>query len=360
MTPPETTGPETVSPEGGEAVTVTAFDELDDEVKYQTVPAGTALDDLILPATLDASGYAVDDDAELTPEPITITGVTWEPDSPWDDTAEQGGYTFTPILPAGYTLASAAELPEIHVRIGGAITFALQGDELTVEFNDNGSGGTSMDDNDMKTAIDAALASGDKANIATIKLTGDAAEITDWNWVHLIELYHENGDWNSLTALDLSDMTRLEAIRDDVSFGRGQHRLTKLKTLILPDNVEQIGNAAFLKCTEMTLNKLPDKLTKIGDYAFQDCAGITLNALPDGVTEIGYAAFYKCSGITLSALPDGVTKIGEWAFAYCTGITLNALPDGVTEIWGSAFAYCTGITLNALPDDVTKIGEYAI
>ena len=71
-------------------------------MERQIVPAGTPLDDLTLPATLGASGYIVAGGADPEPEAITITGVAWEPDSPWDDTAGQGGYTsprsFRPVI----------------------------------------------------------------------------------------------------------------------------------------------------------------------------------------------------------------------------------------------------------------------
>ena len=367
-------------PENTGKVTITAFDGLDEAVKYQTVPAGTPLDGLTLPATLGASVYTVAADTQPVPAHIQIEGVTWEPDSPWDDTAEQGGYLFTPVLPAGYTLADGVEPPEIYVRIGEpAVPLDAQDKVLTVEFNDNGSGGTNIDDNEMKTAIDAVLASVDKADVVTIKLTGDATEITGWNWKYLIDQYGKSSGWDSLTALDLSGMARLEAIRNDTGISIPSPKLTtltlpdsvteigkrtfydckNLKLTELPGGVKQIGDSAFSGCTGITLNSLPSGVTKIEDSAFRDCTGITLNALPDGVTEIGYSAFNGCTGITLDALPDGVTYIESYAFNGCTGITLDALPSGVTEIRDYAFWGCTSITLDALPKGLKQIGKQA-
>ena len=94
--------------------TITAFDVLNEGVQAKTVPVGTKLADLNLPATLEASGYTVDESAE---EHVTIQDVTWEPDNVWDETTD-GGYIFMPVLPAGYTCAEDVELPEISVRIG--------------------------------------------------------------------------------------------------------------------------------------------------------------------------------------------------------------------------------------------------
>ena len=314
--------PGTGEPEDAGTITVTAFDELNEAVKYQTVPAGTRLDGLTLPATLGMSGYAAADDTEPAPEPITITGVTWEPDSPWDDTAEQGGYIFTPVLPAGYARADGVELPEINVLIGGAaVTLDAQGDVLTVTFDSNDNSSMSSG-NDMATAIDAALAAlppDSYKNITTIKLTGGADKITGYNWRYLIELYSYNSDWDSLTALDLSGMAGLTAVSDNVS--GGTYSRPQLRTLTLPDSLKKIGEVAFYSCENLTLTELPKGVTQIGDSAFYDCTGITLNDLPKGMKQIWAYAFYDCTGITLLSLPSGVTEIREHAFEGCTGIT---------------------------------------
>ena len=106
-------------------------------------------------------------------------------------------------------------------------------------FDRNGTGGTDEDNNEMKTAIETALSGDDKADVATIKLTGSAAEVTGYNWQYLIDLYNESSGWNSLTALDLSGMTNLTTVKNDTGMVKSQQ--TKLQTLTLPDSVTQIG-----------------------------------------------------------------------------------------------------------------------
>lgn len=329
LTAPEKTGTETGEPGDTGTITVTAFDGIPDAVKQQTVPAGTTLDGLTLPATLGASGYVVSDDTDPEPEAITITGVTWEPDSPWDDTAEQGGYLFTPVLPAGYTLADGVELPEIDVLIGGAVTLALQGGVLTVTFDRNGTGGTDEDNNEMKTAIETALSGDDKADVATIKLTGSAAEVTGYNWQYLIDLYNESSGWNSLTALDLSGMTNLTTVKNDTGMVKSQQ--TKLQTLTLPDSVTQIGDSAFNNCKNLKLTELPGGVTQIGNSAFSSCTGITLTELPGGVEQIGDFAFYGCTGLDKIIMePTTAPTINDSTFENTsTGLTFY-VPKGGT------------------------------
>lgn len=86
---------------------------------------------------------------------------------------------------------------------------------LEVPFNDNGSGGTSLTDNEMKTAVEAALGSGDKTKFTTIRLTGSATEITGQNWRYLLELYRSVSGWTNLTTLDLSSMSGLKKVGDE-------------------------------------------------------------------------------------------------------------------------------------------------
>ena len=157
--------------------------------------------------------------------------------------------TFGTDVFAGITPQPAVLVPE--GATGYPSDLKPQTGVLTVTFDSNGTGGTSDNENDMKAAIEAALAAlptgSDKTTVTTIKLTGDATEITGYNWKYLIDQYYKDSSWASLTALDLSDMTCLEAIRNGTISQTGL--LTKLKTLILPNNVKQIGDYAFWKCT---------------------------------------------------------------------------------------------------------------
>lgn len=95
-------------------MTITKFDDLARDVANQIVTPGT---DLNLPDTLGACGYVGTQDSGGA-EHLTIEGVTWEPDQPYDENAQQGAWLFTAVLPEeGYVLLGDVELPEIAVRI---------------------------------------------------------------------------------------------------------------------------------------------------------------------------------------------------------------------------------------------------
>ena len=101
-------------PELPQQITITEFDPLGEDVANQIVTPGEKLN---LPDTLGASGYVGTQDSG-GPEHLTIEGVTWEPDQPYDENAQQGAWLFTAVLPEeGYVLLDDVKLPDISVMV---------------------------------------------------------------------------------------------------------------------------------------------------------------------------------------------------------------------------------------------------
>lgn len=357
----------------GQGNVILSFDELDSNVKFQTVKPGIKLSELNLPATLDASGYRVDTnkgsqadtvaDAESdvpesgVPEAIVIDGVMWESDSPCDENARQGSYIFTPVLPAGYHLADGEEaLPEIYVRVGAAnTTLGLQNGVLTIQFDSNDN--ANMENtNDMETAITAALGSNTNDSVTTIRIEGNATEITNYNWQYLIKQYNQRYGWPSLKTLDLSGLTKLNTIQTDI---KSMIPGNKLETVIFPNSITTIGRRAFYSCNILKLEELPETVTTIGEDAFQDCYDLKLKKLPDGLNEIGAGAFVGCASMPLEELPAKLGKIDNNVFNGCKSLLIKKLPDNVATIGKSAFSGCTNMPLEELPPNLKEIGESA-
>ena len=190
-------------------------------------------------------------------------------------------------------------------------------------------------------------------------------------------------------------------------------RKTKLKTLVIPEEVKRIGKRAFYECGTLTSVTIPKSVTSIGDWAFSGCSGLKSITIPDSVTSIDEGAFSGCSGLKSITIPDSVTSIGwgvffgcsgltsitipfvgekmdgtentrldhifvvdvpdslkeviitggkdidEMAFLGCSGLTNITIPDSVTSIGGSAFWGCRGLTNIIIPVSVTSIGSSA-
>lgn len=109
-------------------VRITAFLELEEEVRNREVEPGTEVDNLGLPTSLEAVGYPVSEETDAlkageneisTPQssPVTVFPVSWKAAPEY--AGQLGTYTFTPELNDGFTIADGVLLPEITVTVVG-------------------------------------------------------------------------------------------------------------------------------------------------------------------------------------------------------------------------------------------------
>ena len=126
-----------------------------------------------------------------------------------------------------------------------------------------------------------------------------------------------------------------------------------LTNIILPDNLERIGNYTFTynKLTNITI---PNKVTTIGDFAFH--SNNLTNAIISGAKTIGKEAFSNNQLISVT-IPNSVKSIEEGAFS-SNRLTNISIPNSVTSIENSAFTN-NPITNIIIPESVTSIGGNA-
>lgn len=82
--------------------------------------------------------------------------------------------------------------------------------------------------------------------------------------------------------------------------------------------------------------------------------------LPQGVTRIGEAAFQDCSGLVALSLPASLRSIGTSAFSACTSLPGLPLPEGLEEVESSAFAWCSAVTSLSVPGSVKRFAPNAL
>lgn len=141
------------------------------------------------------------------------------------------------------------------------------------------------------------------------------------------------------------------------SIGNSAFSYCGLTDIMIPENVEYIGEWAFRGCEKLESIVIPDGITSIGDYTFCECSSLTDITLPESVESIGKHAFEK-SAITNITLSDNVTSIGESAFEK-SKLTNIEIPDGVTRIENKTFYACDTLTDVMFSADVTFIGRDA-
>ena len=132
---------------------------------------------------------------------------------------------------------------------------------------------------------------------------------------------------------------------------------SKIKTVLIEENMTNIGEWAFCNCFALTSVTIPNSVTSIGAAAFYNCSGLTSITIPNSVTSIGSSAFYACSGLKSITIPNSVTSI-VGAFKKCSGLTSVTIPNSVTKFDG-AFQGCSNLTSVTIPNSVTTIGGYA-
>lgn len=126
-----------------------------------------------------------------------------------------------------------------------------------------------------------------------------------------------------------------------------------------PCVLREIGEYAFLGCTNLRDMPLPSSLRKIGEGAFRECVALAAISLPRGVTTIPRQAFAWCEELREVSLPETVTDIAAHAFAYCASLDSIEIPRRVTHIGSNAFSFCGSLTEISLPATVRELESYA-
>ena len=127
---------------------------------------------------------------------------------------------------------------------------------------------------------------------------------------------------------------------------------------IIPNSVENIGDAAFAGCFSLTSVTIPDSVKNIGNFAFKDCS-ILENITMNKVVNIGQYAFRGCSNLKSIEIPDSVTTLGQCAFYDCDGLTSVIIGNGVTCIDSGTFIQCSKLSSLVIGSGVKEIKPYA-
>jgi len=180
-------------------------------------------------------------------------------------------------------------------------------------------------------------------------------------------------EFGVLKSLDLSQATLVAGGSYYLYDGKLRYKITSsdavdncmffgcdgLQTLVLPNGVYKIGEAAVSNCANLKNVIIPESVTEIGVSAFKSSTSLEEVVLPSGLKELGSDVFHSCKGLRRIFIPAGVTVIGPNSFGHCYALKEVVLSEGLKTIASAAFAACSGLEKIVIPNSVTTIGERA-
>ena len=128
----------------------------------------------------------------------------------------------------------------------------------------------------------------------------------------------------------------------------------KLKTVVIPNTVQYIGNNVFRDCTNIEKMTIPSSVRAISTNAFNNCSAPKQIRITED-SGIGSWSLCGAFGLETLTIEDGVTFVPS--LSGCTALKELYIPDSVTEIIG--FQGCTSLTTVRLPNGMTNLGTTA-
>lgn len=149
-------------------------------------------------------------------------------------------------------------------------------------------------------------------------------------------------------------------------------------SFVASDSLLEIGEGAFLGCSQLSSVSVSNSLSYVGPLAFQGTPfvdkgdsfvvlgdGILVKyngsdasvTTPESVKQIAGGAFYGNISLESITVSEGVSYIGMRTFMNCSALNSVSLPDTLLLIEQEAFAKCTSLKNVVVPDSVVLLGD---
>ena len=151
---------------------------------------------------------------------------------------------------------------------------------------------------------------------------------------------------------------------------------SQIKTVIVEEGVQAIGDNWFYGSSNITSVELPDSLVKIGAACFRGCSSLENITIPENCCEFYDNTFYNCTSLKWAVLPRDNTpsshKIPDSTFYGCSNLENVWVGSDYTSIGANTFRNCnklsaviwTGSTISSIgsnfPSGANLVGTSAI
>ena len=133
--------------------------------------------------------------------------------------------------------------------------------------------------------------------------------------------------------------------------------ISNITSVVLPEGVEEIQDAAFRYTPYLYTVILPQTLRKIGTCAFQRCESLRTIEIPNSVVEMGDSVFFDCLGLLSVKMSDSIKVIPAGTFSYCPFLSSYTGGASVERIEDMAFLQCMTLQKEIVfPETLRYIG----
>lgn len=126
-----------------------------------------------------------------------------------------------------------------------------------------------------------------------------------------------------------------------------------LTSVTIPESVTEIGEEAFMDCTDLEEVNFAGSTAYLGERAFKNCTGLTEMYVPaSGILYDG--TFAGCTRLAGVALEYGNMYVEEGAFTGCTSLEYIYLPASIEQIYTKDFKGLKDVVVGGLKDSVAE------
>lgn len=272
----------------------------------------------------------------------------------------------------------------------------------------DGNQGTFHLDGASETQVAQAINEAAQAGVTHFILTGDSEALGLYDGNPFSGIQIELLDLSGVTGWQDRDGDGLPELPEESFRHTTNSDFSGLQEVILPQEIQQIGDYAFYKCSNLT-KVTAAGVVRVNSFAFQSCSKLTEVSMPEvtylctnafmstSLTVVNFpklqtlegSVFWLCSKLTEVNLPEAttignatlvsqggsrtgintfgdcpllekvslpkVTIVGDNTFSNCKALTEIELPEATT-IGIGAFYNCTSLTSASLPQ-ATSLGD---
>lgn len=167
-------------------------------------------------------------------------------------------------------------------------------------------------------------------------------------------------DSGTLTISGTGATYDYEQVLDDAMFLRTNapwHNSQNLiRSVVVAPGVTRIGSHLFAYLTNLEHASIAESVRELGDYVFSG-SGLQSLVLPQQMERIGEGVFQMCRNLDMVTMPARLGSMGRFAFNHAEGLKSIVIPEVVTELPENMFDLDWQLTTVVLPSTLRTIGS---